>query len=70
MMGNKMFWGLCIGFFYSIVFSETDILWDFGVVINSPKLKKSYKHSPQQSSKEQTGHQKKINWLTIRMLKF
>ena len=44
MMANKYVLGLCVvGFFCSMVFSENDILWDFGVVIRPPDIQNNQK---------------------------
>ena len=61
MMVNKFVLGLCMGLSCSIIFSETNILWDFGVVISSPKFKNIPKDIPLQSSTNQKESQVKIN---------
>jgi len=49
MMDNKYILGLCLmGLFCSMVFSENDIFWDFGVVIRPPDIQKIQRDALQQ----------------------
>ena len=62
MMDNKYVLGLCVmGLFCSMVFSENDILWDFGVVIKLPDIQNNQKDVLQQHPANQEVFQPKIN---------
>ena len=62
MMDNKYVVGLCVvGLFCSMVFSENDILWDFGVVIRPPDIQNNQKVSLHQLPANQEVFQSKIN---------
>jgi len=62
MMANKYVLGLCVvGFFCSMVFSENDILWDFGVVIRPPDIQNNQKDAFHQHPANQEVFQPKIN---------
>ena len=50
-----------IGLFCSMVFSENDILWDFGVIIKQPGLHDSSKKISYQHSTKQEIFQANIN---------
>ena len=50
-----------IGLFCSMVFSENDILWDFGVVIRQPDLQNNSKDVSRQYPTKQKVFQAKIN---------
>ena len=62
MMDNKYVLGLCvIGLFCSMVFSENDILWDFGVVIKPPDIQNNQNVSLYKHPDNQEVFQPKIN---------
>ena len=62
MMDNKYVLGLCVmGLFCSMVFSENDILWDFGVVIIPPDIQNNQKDALLQHPTNQEVFQPKIN---------
>ena len=62
MMANKYVLGLCMmGLFSSMVFSENDILWDFGVVIIPPDIQNYQKDVLHQHPANQEVFQPKIN---------
>ncbi len=62
MMNNKYVLGLCVmGLFCSMVFSENDILWDFGVVIRPPDIQNNQKDALYQHPTNQEVSQPKIN---------
>ncbi len=61
MMGKKMAWGLIVCGFCSIIFSENDILWDFGVIITPPEYQNIFKNNPLQSHTKQKDPKVKIN---------
>ena len=62
MMGKKNVLGFyVIGLFCSMVFSENDILWDFGVVIKQSNLQNNPKDVPHQHPINQEVSQQKIN---------
>ena len=61
MRGDKFVFGLCVGLSCSMIFSENDILWDLGVVINQPNYRNIYKDNPLQSPSKLNESQIKIN---------
>ena len=61
MMGKKLVWGLNVWVFCSLIFSENDILWDFGVTITRPEYQNIFKDNPPQSQTKQKGPKVKIN---------
>ena len=62
MIDNKYVLGLCVmGLFCSMVFSENDILWDFGVVIRPPDIQNYQKDALHQHPTNQEVFQPKIN---------
>ena len=62
MMDKKCVLGFCVmGLFCSMVFSENDILWDFGVVIRQPDYQNNPKDVSNQHSTNQKVFQAKIN---------
>ena len=62
MMDNKYVLGLCVmGLFCSMVFSENDILWDFGVVIRPPDIQNNQKDAKHQHLANKEVFQPKIN---------
>ena len=62
MMGKKYVWNFwMVGLFCSMVFSENDILWDFGVVIKQSNLQNNPKDVPHQHPINQEVSQQKIN---------
>ena len=62
MMGKKYVLGFCmLGLFCSMVFSENNILWDFGVVIRKHDLQNNSKDVPHQHQTNQEVFQTKIN---------
>ena len=62
MMDNKYVLGLCVvGLFCSMVFSENDILWDFGVEIRPPDIQNNQKVARHQHPTNQKVFQPKIN---------
>ena len=61
MRGDKFVFGLCAGLSCSMIFSENDILWDFGVVINPPNYHNISKNNPVQSPSKLNKSQIKIN---------
>jgi tetratricopeptide (TPR) repeat protein len=62
MIDNKYVLGLCMmGLFCSMVFSENDILWDFGVVIIPPDIQNYQKDALHQHPANQKVFQSKIN---------
>ena len=62
MMDKKCVLGFCVmGLFCSMVFSENDILWDFGVVIRQPDLQNNSKDVSRQYPTKQKVFQAKIN---------
>ena len=63
MMGNKFILALYIGLSCSLSFAETNILWDFGVVINSPDYKNISKNYLLQAPSKQKKPRVKINRL-------
>ena len=61
MMGKKLVWGLNVCVFCSFVFSENDILWDFGVIITPPEYQNVLKNNSLQSQTKQKNPNVKIN---------
>ena len=61
MMGNKLLWGLNVCVFCSFVFSENDILWDFGVIITPPEYQNVLTNNSLQSQTKQKNPNVKIN---------
>ena len=62
MMDKKCVLGFCVmGLFCSMVFSENDILWDFGVVIRQPDLYNNSEDVSRQYPTKQKVFQAKIN---------
>ena len=61
MVSKKIVLGLCVGLFYSMIFSENNILWDFGVIITPPEYHNIFKDSPLQSPIKENDHDIKIN---------
>jgi len=62
MIDNKYVLGLCVvGFYCSMVFSENDILWDFGVVIRSSNIQNYHNDAIHQHPTNQEVFQPKIN---------
>ena len=61
MMGKKLVWGLNVCIFCSFVFSENDILWDFGVIITPPEYQNVLKNNSLQSQTKQKNPNVKIN---------
>ena len=62
MMDKKYVLGFCmIGVFYSMLFSENNILWDFGVIIKQSDLQNNSNETPFQHPANQKVFQKKIN---------
>ena len=61
MMGKKLVWGLNVCVFCSFVFSESDILWDFGVIITPPEYQNVLKDHSLQSQTKQKNPNVKIN---------
>ena len=60
MMDNKIWGGLCAALSCSMVFSENAILWDFGVIINSPNYH-NISQNPLQTPSKQKMSLSKIN---------
>ena len=61
MMDKKFVLCLCVGLSFSMIFSENDILWDFGVIIDSYDYHNISKDNPHQFPAKQRGNQIKIN---------
>ena len=61
MMGKKMAWGLIVCVFCSLIFSENDILWDFGVIITPPEYQNIFKDNPLQTQTKQKDPNVTIN---------
>ncbi len=62
MMSKKYVLGFCLmGLFCSIVFSENEILWDFGVVIRPPDIQNYQKDAQHKHLANQEVFQPKIN---------
>ena len=61
MMGKKLVWGLNVWVFCSLIFSENDILWDFGVIITYPEYQNIFKDNSLQSQTKQKDPKIKIN---------
>ena len=61
MMGKKLAWGLYVCVFCSFVFSESDILWDFGVIITPSEYQNVLNDNYLQSQIKQKNPNVKIN---------
>ncbi len=62
MIDNKYVLGLCVvGLYCSMVFSENDILWDFGVVIRPSNIQYYHNDALHQHPADQEVFQPKIN---------
>ena len=62
MMGKKYVWNFwMVGLFCSMLFSENNVLWDFGMVIRPSDLQNNPKNTLHQYSTKQEVFQPKIN---------
>jgi len=61
MMGKNLVWGLYVCVFCSFVFSDTDILWDFGVIITPSEYQNVLNDNYLQSQIKQKNPNVKIN---------
>ena len=61
MKAKKMVWGLNVWIFCSLIFSENDILWDFGVIITPPEYQNIFKDNPLQTQTKQKDPNVTIN---------